>query len=127
MNERDFQRLINQRIEEFVADITELARKHAVQTLADALQIPTAGPSTAERGGRRKRSPAELERQKEDLLGFLEENPGAKMQDIAAEFGVTPRSLTLPMKKLIADGAVRSEGQRRATRYYPAKKRRRGS
>lgn len=124
MSERDFQRLINERIEEFVRDITELAREHAVKTLAEALGV-SGEAATAAASGRRKRSPAELDRLQGDLAEHVAANPGIKMQDIAAHFGVTARSLALPMKKLLADGQVRSEGQRRATRYFPGKKRNR--
>ena len=123
MKEQDFQRLINQRIDEFVADITELARHHAVQTLAAAIGVSEPGARSGGNGGRKKRSPGELERLQDRLAEHIKANPGEKMQDIAARFDVAPRDLTLPMKKLIADGEVRTEGQRRATRYFPAGRR----
>ena len=33
--------------------------------------------------------------------------------------GTRTADLSLPLKKLIADGAVRTEGDRRATKYFP--------
>lgn len=123
MSERDFQRLINERIDEFVRDITELAREHAVKTLAEALGV-SGQAAAAAAGGRRKRSPAELDRLQGELAEHVAANPGVKMQDIAAHFGVPARSLALPMKKLLDGGEVKSEGRRRATRYFPGKKKR---
>jgi hypothetical protein len=126
MKEQDFQKLINQRIEEFVADITELARNHAVQTLAAAIGVSDLGPRGGGSAGRRKRSPGELERLQDRLADHIKANPGEKMQDIAGHFDLAPRELTLPMKKLIAAGEVRTEGRRRATRYFPAGRRKKG-
>jgi hypothetical protein len=42
------------------------------------------------------------------------------MEHIAKELGLATPELTLPVRKLLADGKLRVEGQKRATQYYPA-------
>lgn len=120
MSDRELQRLINERIEAFVADITRLAREHAVRTLTSALEVPRGDDN----GRRAKRSPDEIERLGDDIVEYVGANPGQNMQEIAAHFGVTPKELSLPVKRLKAAGRLRTEGQRRATRYFAARKRR---
>ena len=123
MSDRELQRLINERIEAFVADITRLAREHAVRTLAEALDVQT---ESREDGGRRhKRSPDELERLGDRIVDYIRDNPGKNMQEIAAHFDATPKELSLPVKRLKTAGRIRTEGQRRATRYYAGRNKRR--
>ena len=122
MADPELQRLISERIDEFVADITRLAREHAVKTLAEALDVDTdVGPGG---DGRRKRSPDELDRLADDIEAYVRDNPGELMSDIAEHFGATPKGLALPVKRLKDAGRVRTEGQRRATRYFAGRKQR---
>lgn len=128
----DIQQAINERIDAFVADITELAKKAALETLETGLSggirriSSTKGPSalvTATRGGRRKsgkRSPDEIQETATQLLDFIQQNPGQRMEAIAKALGSTTKDLTLPIKKLLQQNMVRVEGQKRATSYYPA-------
>ena len=123
MPDQDFQKLINQRIEEFVADITQLAREHAVKTLADALGGSTRGVrprrASVKNGSRRKRGQAELDELGQTLLEHIASEPGRKITDLAAELGMTPKELALPARRLIAEKKVRTEGQKRSTAYFP--------
>jgi hypothetical protein len=123
VSDRELQRLINERIEAFVADITRLAREHAVRTLTEALDVPAA-PRDTDGGRRHKRSPDELERLGDEIVDHISANPGQNMQEIAAHFGATPKELSLPVKRLKEAGRLRTEGQRRATRYFAQRKRR---
>lgn len=116
----DFQRQITQRIDRFVEEITELARQHALSTLADALdtKLPGLTINARRRGG--KRSPSEIRAEADKLLGYIEEHPGQRMEDIAKDVGMTTKDLSLPIKKLVGEDKVMTEGQKRATRYFPA-------
>ena len=132
---REFQKQINQRIDEFVDDISRLAREHAYRSLAEALELaPKPRGASAARssggGGRRKRGQRELEEVCAALLRIIAANPGRRMQELAAELRSTPKELALPAKRLIADKLVRTEGQKRSTSYFPTargKKRQTGS
>lgn len=128
----DFQHAINARIEEFVNDITELARQAAQETLQSALgggggvtrrASGASKPSVAAPRARRKsgkRSPEEIAETAEQLMTYIKENPGQRMEAIAKALGTTTKDLTLPVKKLVSKNAIRVEGQKRATSYYPA-------
>jgi hypothetical protein len=117
----ELQRLINERIDEFVADITRLAREHAVKTLAEALDVDT---EPAADGRHRKRSTDELDRLGDEIAEYIRANPGELMSQIAERFAVSPKDLSLPVKRLKDAGRIRTEGQRRATRYFAVRKRR---
>jgi hypothetical protein len=51
------------------------------------------------------------------LLTYLRANPGHRAEQIAAALAMNSRTLRPAMKRLIAAGQVRSEGQRRSTTY----------
>jgi hypothetical protein len=118
----DIQRELEQRIEEFVADITELARRAAMEALAGALdqQLGGGGGASIRRRRGEKRSAQQLADAQDRLLDYIRDNPGQRMEEIAREFGANTRDLTLPLRKLVASHLVRTEGQKRATCYYPA-------
>jgi hypothetical protein len=114
----NLQNQVNARVEAFVAEITELARAAAYQALSAGLDTPIAGGRGAavairgRRGG--KRTAEEIAQMADAFLAHVTANPGQRMEHIA-----TPE-LTLPVRKLLADGKLRVEGQKRATQYYPA-------
>jgi hypothetical protein len=53
-------------------------------------------------------------------LSEIQANPGLRVEQIGRTLGAATKDLTLPLKKLLSQRLVRSEGQRRATRYFPA-------
>jgi predicted transcriptional regulator len=54
------------------------------------------------------------------FLAHVTANPGRRMEQIAKELGLATPELTLPVKKLLAEGKIRVQGQKRATEYFPA-------
>jgi hypothetical protein len=120
----NLQHQVNARVEAFVAEITELARAAAYQALSAGLDTPIAGGRsvTVAMRGRRggKRTAAEIAQMADAFLAHVAANPGQRMEHIAKELGLPTPELTLPVKKLLADGKLRVEGQKRATEYYPA-------
>jgi hypothetical protein len=116
---------VNARVEAFVAEITELARAAAYQTLSSALeggQLVSGRGTTPLLRGRRggKRTADEIAQMADAFLAHVTANPGQRMEHIARELGLATPELTLPVKKLLADGKLRVEGQKRATQYSPA-------
>jgi hypothetical protein len=127
----NLQSQVNARVEAFVAQITELARAAAYQALSGALDTPIAGGRGAiaairgRRGG--KRTAEEIAQMADAFLAHVTANPGQRMEHIAKELSLATPELTLPVKKLLADGKLRVEGQKRATEYYPAESRGNGA
>ncbi|HEX4420016.1 MAG TPA: hypothetical protein VH165_19010 [Kofleriaceae bacterium] len=137
----DFQTEMNRTVQGFVAQITELARRAAITTLESAFGERAArgassggggGGGTAAaalldgaarvgrpRGGRgAKRTAADLEALSEQVATFIKGNPGLRIEQINKELGTTTKDLALPIRKLIADGAITAEGQKRSTTYF---------
>jgi len=135
----DFQNEMNHAVQSFVTQLTELARRAAIDTLESAFQSrdghSTDGRATSlatapgvARGERplpprgAKRSPADLEELSKRFAAFVKSNPGLRIEQINKELGTTTRDLALPIRKLIAERIVGTKGQKRATTYFAGKK-----
>jgi hypothetical protein len=119
----DVNRLIQQRIGAFTAELTALVRDAAVQAVTKALK-PSAWQkrvAAAKSGKRRsKRSAAEVAITSQRLLVYVEKHPGKSVEAIAQALSVPTKALALRMHELVAAGTVTASGQKRATRYHPA-------
>lgn len=132
----DFQNEMNRVVQGFVAQITELARRAAIDTLESAFGgragrgAPAAAALAANlgrvgrpRGGRgAKRSSADLEALSERFASFVGSNPGLRIEQINKQLGTTTKDLALPIRKLISEGRIKAKGQKRSTTYFPGKK-----
>jgi hypothetical protein len=136
----DFQNEMNRTVQSFVAQITELARRAAIDTLesaftgrasrSSAAPVAAAAPAVAgvaragrPRGGRgAKRTPADLEALSEKFASFVKANPGLRIEQINKELGTTTKDLALPIRKLIAEAMVSAKGQKRSTTYFPGRR-----
>jgi hypothetical protein len=138
----DFQNEMNRTVQGFVAQITELARRAALDTLESAFNgraprggggggtngVAVAAPASLgrigrPRGGRGgKRTPADLEALSERFGSFVKANPGLRIEQINKQLGTTTKDLALPIRKLISEGTVTTKGQKRSTTYFAGKK-----
>jgi hypothetical protein len=136
----DFQNEMNHAVQGFVAQIAELARRAALDTLESAfgsrgggrngsgraaVVALTGGTARAgrPRGGRgAKRTAADLEMLSEKFASYVKANPGLRIEQINKELGTTTKDLALPIRKLIADGKISAKGQKRSTTYFPGKR-----
>jgi hypothetical protein len=135
----DFQNEMNRTVQGFVAQITELARRAAIDTLESAFggrgsngaaAMPTAavvtgtGRAGRPRGGRgAKRTPADLAALSDRVASFVKANPGLRIEQINKQLDTTTKDLALPIRKLISDGVITAKGKKRSTTYFPGKKR----
>lgn len=134
---------IRERVEAFAADIAELIRASAMETVAAALGEGVVGGGRGGRGGRgggrvaagrpargasravasrakgAKRPPGEIETLTGELASYIKSNPGQRIEQIAKGIGTSTKELTLPVKKLLAKKAIKTRGQKRATQYFP--------
>jgi hypothetical protein len=67
-----------------------------------------------------KRSAALIAKTTADLLAEITAHPGLRIEQIAKAMKTSTRELTLPAKKLLGQGKVKSTGVKRATTYSPA-------
>ena len=132
----DFQNEMNRVVQGFVAQITELARRAAIDTLESAFGgrggrgAPAAAALAANlgrvgrpRGGRgAKRSSADLQELSERFASFVASSPGLRIEQINKQLGTTTKDLALPIRKLISEGRIKAKGQKRSTTYFPGKK-----
>jgi hypothetical protein len=121
----DFQAEMNRVVTDFVAQITELARAAARDMIDQALgRGMKAGPiSGLGRGGRgrgrgAKRSADELDMLAEQFHTYVAKNPGMRIEQINKELGTTTKDLALPIRKLVADGEIKTKGTKRSTVYF---------
>jgi hypothetical protein len=126
----DFQSEMNRVVQGFVAQITELARRAAIDHLESALRGNgrRGGGSLLGRVGRgkgNKRTSDELDDLSDKFLDFVKENPGLRIEQINKQLGTSTKDLALPIRKLLAEGALKAKGQKRSTTYTAAGERKR--
>ena len=136
----DFRSEMNRTVQGFVAQISELARRAALDTLesafsarptrsagrASAAPTPVATASTSvgrPRGGKgAKRTQEDIAAMSAQFASFVKSNPGLRIEQINKQLGTTTKDLALPIRKLIGEGQVSAKGQKRSTTYFPGKK-----
>ena len=122
----DFQTEMNRVVAGFVAQITELARRAAIDTLESALgkrggngavgRVGRAGS----RGG--KRTASELDKLGDRFHDFVSKHPGLRIEQINKQLGTSTKDLALPIRKMIADGTLKTKGEKRSTAYFAGEK-----
>ena len=129
----DIQKQISARVDSFVAELSHLVRQAALeavnQTLGGNGSTPGRGrrqvarvPRVAARGRGGKRSPKALASLTGKLGSAIAARPGLRIEEIGKRMGARTKDLALPIRKLLASGAIRRTGQKRATKYFSAKK-----
>ena len=123
---------VEQRVRAFVdelsGELAVLVRKAAADVLlvggsasgraAGAPRRASAASAGARSNGRIRRSSDQLEQTAQHLQSYIAKNPGQRMEQIGDALGSTTRELRRPLQQLIDAGAVRREGEKRASRYY---------
>jgi len=121
----DFQTEMNRVVQGFVAQITELARRAAIDSLETALKRGGVRggslPLGRGRGKGVKRTSDELDQLSDKFVEFVKDHPGLRIEQINKQLGTNTRDLALPIRKLLADGAIKTKGQKRSTTYFPGR------
>src|SRR5262245_10174589 len=129
-------------VDNFVADLSELAKRIAIEQLRTSfgvgaklagtklgtLKLPpivaAAAPSAPApkrgRATRGRRGQREIEALRDKLLASIAAQPGQRAEDISAGLGTKTAEIAQPLRRLVADRLVRTEGARRGTRYFSA-------
>ncbi|MDX2052616.1 MAG: DNA-binding protein [Polyangiaceae bacterium] len=131
----DINQQLRARIESFVGEIAELVRQATLESVYATLGAVETRARTSNRGagrgraaatfpvaaaGRRggKRSADELVAMSGEILNHVRQNPGQGVEQISAALGISSKELTLPIRKLVGQGELKTEGQKRATKYF---------
>lgn len=118
----DLQNEMNRVVAGFVAQVTELARRAAIDTLESALGKRGASLAAVAHNGRRrkgaKRSSGELDKLAESFHAFVAKHPGLRIEQINKQLGTTTKDLALPIRKLISEGELKTKGAKRSTTYF---------
>jgi hypothetical protein len=131
----DPHRKIQALIDSFVAELGEVAKHIALEQLKTAfgtvklapLRVRAVAPASAStpprpaaRPGRSRRGQREIEALRGRLLAVIGDNPGCRAEDINNALGTRTPQIAQPLRRLVAERLVRTEGVRRGTRYFPA-------
>ncbi|HEY1555142.1 MAG TPA: hypothetical protein VGF94_09960 [Kofleriaceae bacterium] len=127
----DFQNEMNRVVAGFVTQITELARRAAIDTLESALGKHVGGGGggggSALRNGRArgrgaKRSSGELDKLGDRFHDFVSKHPGLRIEQINKQLNTSTKDLALPIRKMISDGSLKTKGKKRSTAYFAGDK-----
>jgi hypothetical protein len=121
----DPQREILALVDNFVADLSDLAKRIAIAQLKTAFGVgapsvvssPPPAP-TPQRQGRARRGQREIEALRDKLLAAISEQPGCRAEDINTALGTKTLQIAQPLRRLVEDQLVRTEGARRGMRYF---------
>jgi hypothetical protein len=113
-------------VDNFVADLSELAKRIAIAQIKTAFgagaKFATApsftSPPPPERASRSRRGQREIEALRGRVLSAISERPGRRAEDINTTLGTKTPQIAQLLRRLVADQLVRTEGARRGTRYF---------
>lgn len=127
----DMMKAVQDAVGRFKGEINAIALNAAAEALGTLGEIPhVATPRTRNaksvapvKAGRRapgeKRDPAAIEAIGTKFLAYVTEHHGQNIEGISKALNIPTNELSVPVKKLIAAGDVKTFGERRATRYFP--------
>ncbi len=120
---RNLQADVQQLVDGFVVQVGDLARRAAIETLEVALggNRPARGQGVRSTVLGEKRSAGDLEKLSDDFVAFVTKKPGIRIEQINKQLGTKTKELALPIRKLVAEGAINTKGSRRSTMYFPGK------
>lgn len=121
----DLEHDVNRTVQGFVAQVIELVRHTAVETLQVAFDDPAAIPPAPARSDHepaapvpgRRRTSEDVDALGRQIVAVVRASPGLRIAELGARLGTTPRALARPLRKLVTEGVLESRGKRRATTY----------
>ena len=92
-------------------DVVRVSRKARTEKAAP----PSDWKATEPNG--EKRDPKVIAALQGKVLAYIAAHPGLRIEQINAGLGTTTKAIFLPIRKLLAAGAIRAKGEKRATTY----------
>ena len=145
MATKDLDSEIRSQIDQFLVSISDLVRQSALQAVQVALGTsgstkatparrgpgrprkatavaPKARKKAAGKPGRRaRRSSEDVEKVATQILIYAKSNPGHRLEEMGRGLKTDTANLKGPIKLLLAAGKLRTEGQKRGTKYFAGK------
>jgi hypothetical protein len=137
MKTSQLDRDIRTRIEDFLNEMSQLVKSSALEAVHAALggtgaaasaarrrgpgrpRKAAAAAAPAARGGKRDRRSAEdVQATADAFLAYVKSNEGQRLEEISRGLGRPSKELKLPVIKLMQAGSLRTEGQKRGTKYF---------
>jgi hypothetical protein len=84
------------------------------------------GPGRPRKAARARRSSADLEATSAKVLAYVRSNAGQRLEEIGRGLRTATAGLKRPIQVLVADGKLRTEGQKRGTKYFAGGRKGRG-
>lgn len=118
MNQR-IQRELQESVEDFGSDVTALLTRAVAEAVAEVLAGARVKKAASPRNAatRRPKSGRGSSYDVDKLFVEVQRQGGRRMEQIAKSLRTSTKSLTLPMKKLIAAKKVKASGMARGTNY----------
>jgi hypothetical protein len=116
----NYQSEMRRLVDGFVNSLSELWRRQAIEALGGSGRKGGGGAVAAigrSRGRGAKRTSDELDKLSDAIIDFVKNNPGLRIEQINKQLGTTTKDLALPIRKLLAEGALKAKGQKRSTTY----------
>lgn len=128
---------LQDRIKAFVDDVSAIVREAALEAVRDALSNGTGAASpvstrretkASKKAAKRTKSGRRVRRSAEDLehlgstfLAHVKANPGRRLEQIGKALDIDTAELKRPVQLLMEAGQLRTEGERRGTKYFAGK------
>lgn len=93
-------------------------RPSLVSRATSARPVEVVRPQPGPIGSLAKRAPEELEQVSATLLEYISAHPGEGIEAISEGLDIPSKELVLPVKKLLAAGRLKKDGEKRSTRYF---------
>jgi hypothetical protein len=129
MNTKQLDAAVSSHIDQFLVSMSTLVRQAAVEAVKEALGAGgemVAAP--AKRGPGRPRKVAAAtpaageEKVAGEVLTYVRSSPGQPLEEIGRGMGTDTAGLKRPTQGLLAARALRTEGPKRGTKYFPGGK-----
>jgi hypothetical protein len=122
----NYQTEVQKLVDGFVSALGEIWRRQAIDSLTGGVGGRVGGGRTAAagisigrgRGRGAKRTSDELDDLADGFVEFVTKNPGLRIEQINKQLGTSTKDLALPIRKLLADGAIKAKGKKRSTAYF---------
>jgi hypothetical protein len=121
-------------IRNFASQLQDLLRDQMSTDVTAAVQAALGSQLTGRKGARNgavkirvaasrggKRTPEQIEKLAEKLLGYIAKNPEQRAEQIAKANGLSTGELVLPIKRLLGDKKIKASGKARGTTYTASK------